>query len=1620
MKISANSFFILLLVASVALQATDTAFWKPYVPDAATFYLEHFDISGAPEGRFGGAFQGPSAHVQSQPNIFNGNTISMEGWLKLSALPKARAYLMRRSHSPNRTIGFEFFIEPSGAVGAKVVNCSGNQMELKSEAGLVQVGEWVHVAALSNDAYVLYVNGREVKRVQRQAGMAGVGTDGKKESVAAPVIVGEGVPGLIDEVRIHTKVNKLWPKPEQAWIGGRSKTPLPQTAEVLAAGHMPILQASFDGDLSLPVNIKGVKLDGKAGFSYVDGVRGKAVRGLITVSGALAGAEEGAIEFWCRPVGINNHSDQNLTLFSNTLFSFYLFNTTREFRPLTLYYYDQEKKLHFAGDNRETDVYPGKWYHFILTWGSGKVEWYVNGEKAGGCDANFAAKALTGLSFNQHQLFGDIDEFYVFDKTLTSVEAANSYWRYVEPARIRKAHVNLANLRFWYLPSARQLYAQVQAVNEDAAKRPSRIQVKDATGKIVFSADAKFASEAQLFVLPELASGDYAVNLKIGNEETDPQLFKRQKFAWENNRLGITDEIFPPFTQVKAAGSRVSLVLRDHCMNQFGLWDSVVAKGKELLAGPMRIVAIDDKGNSLEWKGKAEVVNSKPNLAVYKAGSVCSAVGIEAVSEMEMDGMMKVKLTLNPVEKPVALKRMSIEIPLRDDVAVLLHEATDTIRSAYAGAMPSGEGEIWNSKKSIRQPAWLNAFTSYVWMGGPERGVAWFAENDNGWITAKNYDAPLMRITREKGRVTLSIDLVNIPGIITKPTTLVFGVQASPTKPVPSDYRSKALTLGGVGLPVHPWGGLSCSWKSPWMEKWEVVDKVIEGRKGGKVDRAWFEKFEKDYDVPKVHGNQSWVDDVCRFASRATPVTSPDPIYFEEMHVLPFIPEYHVFQDEWSTERLADRSTATVDVYRNSGGREVNPNASTNYSKSYQDYTLSLMNEWLKRGVSIYWDNTYMKRSSNPWTSSAYVCSDGRIQPSTIIWNEREYMRRTWNLMNEWRRKGVSRPLEFIAHMTNENLLPFFSWSTCNYDIEMSQSVYANSFPDNYEPGEPYMPEFLLTESTGLQVGAYPYIVHALFDGQCKLPAEALGTAPAQIETGRREWGMRMVHEIISGGPQHYTLPISTLNKAIYAFGYGSTPLTTGGSTPPVLSKVEGLTTGGSTPLTTRGGKNVDVWNYWADEPAFKTDNPLVKGLLLTRKDDRRMFLVLQSWSKTPVKATVQFKPDMIGFKPGKTVYDAFNNKYLRMEGETFKTELAFPYETGVYIFSDSPQPDKILFSDNFDLGLNPGWDYVSQYLKLRDGALRFAENSAPWQGLPRVFKWLDLPDYSNGELSFSFRIEKNPEGAAEMLSVRFPADGIEWSKNGLTHSYVKGGIELQADIDPKRGFVWRAASDNGGKKTVLGEGVSGAVDESKHLVRIRNDETGKYTVAVDGKTVIDCATDVKGGNAFGISAKIKNTAPFGALYLDELSLSADKSSRKRLDADRARALAVASEILKNDKNELKEETIKMFGSRKGGSIYNLALFRNPEQDVVEIGVMLKNADSRPKRILLLKFMKELTAREKEHVDSMTKIGQPADRLPQFKKARQEALRILNEPIGGTDAQIEAAVKETIDVLKGK
>jgi len=591
---------------------------------------------------------------------------------------------------------------------------------------------------------------------------------------------------------------------------------------------------------------------------------------------------------------------------------------------------------------------------------------------------------------------------------------------------------------------------------------------------------------------------------------------------------------------------------------------------------------------------------------------VAPRIAVRTTCTTETDGCMKVEMELRPGEQPAGLRRLWLEVPLKAEEARLCHLVTDGLRANYSGPTPAGEGVVWTGNDAVRYNTWQNSFVSYIWLGGEERGLAWFAENDKGWLTERDGSTrPIQEIIREGDRVTLRVYLCNVPTTLREPTRLVFGLQASPTKPMPDNWRAELADIPG-GLPVVPWGGLHCAYQTPYHDDWTVVDQIAAARAAGQVDRAWFEQYAAQHDPPPAHGTWPWLSSVLWFADRAVAVgpNRPVAVYQEEMAASAVRPEWRVFQDEWRPEaEAASRSCPDESIFRQ--GREVNPSAGTTFPGSYRDFGVFVANEWLKRGVSLYWDNTFPRVSWNTRTTVAYRTESGAMQPATIIWNQRAYHQRVWNLLQYWRTQRPE-PLEWTLHMTNTLLLPVHTWGTANLDHELSSE-------------KPFAPDWLRTETTGRQVGSYGLSLYAVAGDRNPLTKDLPEPARDRIE-----FGMRVVHEVQCTSP---------LMHLLTDFGYGTDA--------------------------------AQVINYWSEQPGLSVSNPSVKWIALRRPADGRLLVVLASWSEQAGEVRLGLGEPLVaaGRKPA-GVADAETGEALPVEGDgSVLVALPAPYGVRVLTF---------------------------------------------------------------------------------------------------------------------------------------------------------------------------------------------------------------------------------------------------------------------------------------------------------------------------------------------------------------
>lgn len=782
-----------------------------------------------------------------------------------------------------------------------------------------------------------------------------------------------------------------------------------------------------------------------------------------------------------------------------------------------------------------------------------------------------------------------------------------SWTKAFEPAwTVRVGPNPEAAMRIGYYPSFGfvRLFLDPRELGEEPGKATSAmVHIEGPDRRVVL--DKRVAWEALPVIeelkVGDLPDGDYTVRVELAAwKEPLIRDFKRVHFPWEGNRLGVTSTVYPPFKPIVVSGQNVGVVLRDYGLSGLGLWNSVRSVGREILAGPITLKVND--GAVLDGRGR--FTSQADDRVVYEGSGGDESVSIKTRCTTEYDGCMKVELSLAPGSGGKEIRRLWLDIPLKDEAAPLWHCTTTGLRFNPAGRTPSGEGDVWDSRQ-FPDGNWAGNFKCYLWLGGEERGLCWFADNDAGWVLdfdkAGNF-APCLVLSRRNGVLTLRVNLIQKPVTLVEPRKIVFGLMASPAKPMMSGWRRIGYSGPGfesVGFNMSYAGDNVCSAKYPHAGDMTILDMMQEARLTGRADTNAFNRI-----WALRHGGEGMAKPVMdrlmnlngvvmRVSANRQPWYS---YYFEEFHsTCQTHPESHVFQAEWSggwNSRLVEKLRTELEA----------PSIPTgNLVASYQDFCCWYGAEYLRRGIGLYFDNAFPKRAYDPLTTSAYKMSNGQIQPSAGMWAHREYLKRIW-VLHQQLAQPVTRPL-MVVHMTNTHVIPYLSFNMANLDLEWFYG------PEPQQSKYPY--DMLRAETLGRQSGCLPLAI-ALVDKTKTKEEEAFAN--------RTRFGVLMVHEIKSwlGNP-----PDAGLVKLFGEFGYGR--------------------------------DDCQVWNYWDENCPVQVPSEKVKTLLLKR--DNRLLLLLVTWSQSPEPVTVKLDTDRIGLAP-KTAADAETGAEVPLAGAAFTLEL--------------------------------------------------------------------------------------------------------------------------------------------------------------------------------------------------------------------------------------------------------------------------------------------------------------------------------------------------------------------------
>ena len=704
------------------------------------------------------------------------------------------------------------------------------------------------------------------------------------------------------------------------------------------------------------------------------------------------------------------------------------------------------------------------------------------------------------------------------------------------------------DFRYAYFPSYNLIRACVPAPPTDA--KQWHLAVRPADGDKILAERAgglPMSGAGENLKLPDLAAGDYRLTLTLtGGAEPviEERSFQRNHDEWENQKLGLEEVVIPPFEPLTANAQKqtVTCVLREHTHGTAGLWRQVTSQGRELLAGPVRLEATSG--------GKTVVANGDPitfrtikptrvtGKASWQAGPLAGKIAVK----YDYDGLMELTLGLAPTETDI--DRLQLVIPLKASEAWLMHPVTGMLRHHYAGRIPAGSGKVWDSSSVPHRIG--GAFVPYLFVGGPERGICFAADNDRDWI--RGDQTPMLEIDRQGDTVHLRLNLIGKHAQLTRERTIAFALQATPAKPMPEEpynwrrWWATGTARDGEDVQIRFWGA-NMYWGGrhfatsvfPDSKDFTFWQQLAESRRTGKpnpeYEKEWLARFEKlppdKYNSLRAHfrAGLSWAPGITpetKNFNYVIPYTNPRGCSLEDRDFATS------FIDEWQTIDIVDpawpRASDFERVKRNTKG------FATWYHIEPVPTRVDMLLHYHKNMLEtfadgIYWDNFFLRPCYIPAEAGGpgYVDDDGKLRPGVNLMAFRDLTKRTAVMMHQMGK----RPLIYI-HMTNTNIVPMLSFGTLNLDWEWRDlgDWAKKDLQDRLGADEDTA--LILAQSLGLQAGNISVAIDRF-----RPPADSGVT---------REWLFRTVmavclpHEIkVYQG----TREVSQVQNQLAEFGYG-------------------------------------------------------------------------------------------------------------------------------------------------------------------------------------------------------------------------------------------------------------------------------------------------------------------------------------------------------------------------------------------------------------------------------------------------------------------------------------------------
>ncbi|OGV80366.1 MAG: hypothetical protein A3K19_31380 [Lentisphaerae bacterium RIFOXYB12_FULL_65_16] len=722
---------------------------------------------------------------------------------------------------------------------------------------------------------------------------------------------------------------------------------------------------------------------------------------------------------------------------------------------------------------------PGDWHHIAGTWSTAGVMCYIDGKPAMKLPAAGALPRSLGETFR----IGD-HPWHIGRKTSSLVDDVRIYDRPLSPAHIT-AHAagdydtavplspDSAVLRVSLSPDTSQVAATVftGGADVDDAKVTARVAMVrkgDALPKnaqtVPFVAAQTTCNLAMLSTDP----GEYEVVAELLVDSARVCELRKPvvvpELTWKGNRVGLEDKVLPPWTPLTLDGTTLNCWGRQYVFGQSALPVRITSADAELLARPMSLdVAV--AGQPVVWTQQSMRAVSQSDTRAEFAGELKGKAGEKEVSfttriVAEYDGLVMVDLACADSAN-LAADKITLDIPVPKDRALYRHRYVPAW-AGLVGNLPTGNGVVDK-----------DAFICYAWLGDNDRGLFWMCESDQFWPNAESPNA--FETVRTDNDVVLRFNLLASGQTLPADWKYSFGIQATPVKPIPKDWRKWRLTPG----------------RNPTVHiLWPTVQK----------DSLRY------YGYPEATDPAAFTQRVAAFHANNTKVVP----YLCLSYISAACPEWPYFEKFWAMGGV-DSSSADVAAY-GVGFASASP-----LGPDYSDFIVWKTAQFIERYDvdGVYHDNTHPYNSTNTDAGCGYWRGEQR-RPTHPILGYRALYRRMYAVT-----KSLPRETFTMAHMSGKVTIPILAYDDSYLDGEHFRDRVQDHYPDVL-PLDSFRAEYM-----GRQWGILPYF----------LP-EFRGEYAKQVEPTRGLMAILMLHDVSPWPIWCNTEVMNQALAALDEFGY--------------------------------------------------------------------------------------------------------------------------------------------------------------------------------------------------------------------------------------------------------------------------------------------------------------------------------------------------------------------------------------------------------------------------------------------------------------------------------------------------